>query len=86
MTSKGDWRCALSYTLWDYRTSYRTTTGYTPFSLSFGAEAKLPVEVDILTRRRISYDPNHNNELLAGSLDFLDERRNEAGFQMAAYQ
>ena len=46
----------------------------------------LPVEVDVPTYRRISYDLDQNNELLAASLDFLDERSNEAELQMAVYQ
>ena len=46
----------------------------------------LPIEVDVPTHRRISYDLEQNNELLSTSLDFLDEKRNEAELRMAAYQ
>ncbi|KAM2139646.1 hypothetical protein ACFX1Q_011526 [Malus domestica] len=37
--------------LWSYRTSYRTLTGETPFSLAFGTEAVVPVELEQATFR-----------------------------------
>ncbi|MCO5573310.1 hypothetical protein L7F22_027079 [Adiantum nelumboides] len=37
----------LSATLWAYRTSFRTSLGYTPYHLVFGKEAILPIEVQL---------------------------------------
>jgi hypothetical protein len=37
----------LPYALWAYRTSIHTFTGATPYSLTYGMEAVLPVEVEI---------------------------------------
>lgn len=41
----------LPFTLHDYRTSVRTSTGATPFSLLYGIDAVLPFEVDIPSLR-----------------------------------
>jgi hypothetical protein len=46
MTYK-DWHVMLPFALHGYRTSVRTSTGATPFSLVFGMEVVLPVEVEI---------------------------------------
>jgi len=46
-----DWHEMLPFALHGYRTSVRTSTGATPFSLVYGMEAVLPFEVEILSRR-----------------------------------
>ena len=46
-----DWSEYLSFTLWGYRTTMRTATGQTPFSLVYGCEAVLPIETDIKSLR-----------------------------------
>lgn len=47
--AKGRWVDELPSVLWDYRTTPRTPTGETPFSLVYGTEVLLPVEVDVPT-------------------------------------
>ena len=42
-----DWLEKLPFALWAYRTSFRTSTGATPYSLVYGMEAVLPVEIEI---------------------------------------
>ncbi|XP_071926099.1 uncharacterized protein [Coffea arabica] len=42
-----DWHEKLPYALMAYRTSIRTSTGATPYSLMYGMEAVLPAEVEI---------------------------------------
>ena len=42
-----DWHNKLPYALWAYRTSVRTSTGATPYSLAYGMEAVLPIEIEI---------------------------------------
>src|SRR3984885_6627824 len=37
--------------LWAYRTSVKTSTGFTPFQLVYGLEAVLPIECEILSLR-----------------------------------
>ena len=46
-----DWHEMLPFALHGYRTSVRTSTGATPFSLVYGMEAVLPVEVEIPSLR-----------------------------------
>ncbi|RVW62652.1 Gypsy retrotransposon integrase-like protein 1 [Vitis vinifera] len=42
-----DWSEKLPFALWVYRTSFRTSTGATPYSLVYGMEAVLPVEIEM---------------------------------------
>jgi len=46
-----DWHDMLPFALYGYRTSVRTSIGLTPFSLVYGLEVVLPVEVEILSLR-----------------------------------
>ena len=48
-----DWHEMLPYALHGYRTTVRTSTGATPFSLVYGMEAVLPVEVEVPSLRII---------------------------------
>ena len=42
-----DWPEKLPFSLWAYRTSFRTTTGATPYSLVYGMKAVLPVKIEM---------------------------------------
>ena len=42
-----DWLEKLPFALWAYCTSFRTSTGATPYSLVYGIEAVLPVEIEM---------------------------------------
>ncbi|WJZ98592.1 hypothetical protein VitviT2T_017104 [Vitis vinifera] len=42
-----DWSEKLPFALWAYHTSFRTSTGATPYSLVYGMEAVLPVEIEM---------------------------------------
>ncbi|RVW11748.1 hypothetical protein CK203_089739 [Vitis vinifera] len=42
-----DWSEKLPFALWAYRTSFRTSIGATPYSLVYGMEAVLPVEIEM---------------------------------------
>ena len=48
-----DWAEKLSFGLWGYRTSIRASTKATPYSLVYGSEAMLPIEVEIQSLRVI---------------------------------
>jgi hypothetical protein len=48
---KTNWHHMLFSTLWAYRTTVKTTTGFTPFHLVHGVEASLPIECEIPTLR-----------------------------------
>ena len=42
-----DWSEKLPFVLWAYRTSFCTSTGSAPYSLVYGMEAVMPVEIEI---------------------------------------
>ena len=46
-----DWHEKLPFALHAYRTGVRTSTGATPYSLVYGMEVVLPIEVEILSLR-----------------------------------
>ncbi|PON69908.1 hypothetical protein PanWU01x14_083720, partial [Parasponia andersonii] len=69
-----------------YRTIQRTTTEESPFSLAYGYEAMIPVEIGASSLRRSVYEQNQNDVLLRIELDFLEERREQSQLQIASYQ
>ncbi|XP_019159717.1 PREDICTED: uncharacterized protein LOC109156335 [Ipomoea nil] len=48
---RGNWADELDRVLWAYRTTQRRATGESPFSLAYGFEAKVPIEVVEPTHR-----------------------------------
>ena len=42
-----DWSEKLHFALWAYRTSFRTSTGATPYSVVYGMEAVILVEIEM---------------------------------------
>lgn len=83
---KGAWPELLPEVLWAYRTSYKAATGETPFSLAFGAEAVVPVEINSTTHRIDTFDPNENEEQLCLNRDLLEERREQANLRNAEHK
>ena len=73
-----DWSEKLPFALWAYRTSFRTSTGATPYSLVYGMEVVLPVEIEMRSLRvafeqqifEIEWAQIHYDQL-----SHLDERR-----------
>ena len=49
--AKGRWVEELPHILWTYQTTPRRSTGETPFSMSYGVEAIIPIETGFLTLR-----------------------------------
>ncbi|XP_065619912.1 uncharacterized protein LOC136063443 [Quercus suber] len=76
--AKDKWVEELPHVLWAYRTTPRRSTGETPFSMTYGAEAVMPLETGFPTLRTSSFSPTSNNEQLERSLDLIDERRKNA--------
>lgn len=70
---KGAWVEELLKVLWAYRTTARTSTGETPFSLVFGVEAIIPVEIGIPSFRVDQFQLDNNKTQLRMHLDLLEE-------------
>ena len=71
--AKGRWVEELPHVLWTYRTTPRRLIGETPFAMTYGAEAIIPLEANFPTLRMSSFTPSSNDELLGMSLDLIDE-------------
>ncbi|XP_077221652.1 uncharacterized protein LOC143855420 [Tasmannia lanceolata] len=81
-----NWVEALPSILWAYRTTLRTATGESPFSLTFGAVAVIPLEIGLSSFRTENYDEKGNSELLQNTLDLVLEKREQALLRTASYQ
>ncbi|XP_075675066.1 uncharacterized protein LOC142644311 [Castanea sativa] len=64
----------------------RLSTGETPFSLTYGADAIIPRESGFPTLRTILFTPDSNNRFLEKSLDLIKERRENFMVQLVYYQ
>ena len=84
--AKGAWREELPNVLWAYRTTARTPTGETPFRLTYGTEAVIPVEVGVTSIKRGTFYERLNADELRLNLDCLDEVRDNASSKMTEYQ
>ena len=84
--AKGRWVEELPHVLWTYWTTPRRSTRKTPFSMTYGAEAVIPLETGFPTLKTSSFYPSSNNELLEKSLDLIEEIRERAMVQLAYYQ
>ena len=84
--AKGKWVEELPHVLWTYITMPRRSTGETPFSMTYGAEAIIPLESGFLTTRTSSLSPKDNDEQLVRNLDLIEEKRENAMVQLAHYQ
>ncbi|GKA31604.1 reverse transcriptase domain-containing protein [Tanacetum coccineum] len=61
----------------------KASNGETPFSLTYGTEAVIPVEIGMPTLRTAEVDMVKNDEALEINLDLLEERREQAAIQEA---
>ena len=64
-----------------YKTTPRRSTGETPFSMTYGAEAVIPLETGFPTSRISSFNPRDNDEQLTKNLDLIEEKRENAMVQ-----
>jgi ribonuclease HI len=76
--AKGAWDEELPGVLWATRTTVKESTGHTPFSLVYGSEAVLPVEIGIPSTRITFYDHDDNAAAKRVNLDLLPETRGNA--------
>ena len=84
-----DWSEKLPFALWAYRTSFRTSTRATPYSLVYGMEAVLPVEIEMGSLRVALEQQIPETDWAQARFDqlnLLDERRLRATDHVRAYQ
>ncbi|GJT50775.1 reverse transcriptase domain-containing protein [Tanacetum coccineum] len=73
-----NWVEEISHVLWAHRTMIKSSNGETPFSLTYGVKAVIPVEIGMPTLRTAEVDMIKNNEALGINLDLLEEKREQA--------
>lgn len=84
-----NWHIQLNPTLWAYCTSVRTPSGATPYSLIYGVEAILPIEVKLPSLQvslcNLISDEDYRISCLQ-EIELLDERKQSAFNHLRAYQ
>ena len=76
-----DWHIILFETLWTYRTSKRDSTGVSPYSLTYGQDVVLPMEVvvpSLRVSRQNGLNPQEYSEAMMMELETLDGKRLQA--------
>ena len=76
----------LPRVLWAYQTTSQIATQETPFSMTYGTEAIIPVEIGEPSFRTAQFDPPTNDQDLALNLDLVEIKREEALLKMKAKQ
>jgi len=84
--AKGKWVDKLLHVLWTYQTTPRRSTGETPFLMTYGVEAMIPLETGFPTLRTSLFAANNNDHLLEKSLDLVEEWRESVIVQLAYCQ
>ena len=74
---KGKWVEYLPEVLWAHKTTRKSATQKTPFTMAFGIEAVAPVEVGLKSPRVEFTSTEHNEEVLRLNLDLLEEKREQ---------
>ncbi|RDY05097.1 Tf2-11, partial [Mucuna pruriens] len=73
--ANGRWAEELPQVLWSYHTTPHSTTRETPFRLTYGSEAVIPVEIGEPSPRTALFDLTANEDELRANLDLLQETR-----------
>uniref|UniRef100_A0A2N9ILK1 Integrase catalytic domain-containing protein n=1 Tax=Fagus sylvatica TaxID=28930 RepID=A0A2N9ILK1_FAGSY len=84
--AKGKWVEELPSVLWTHRTTHRRSTGETPFSLAYGIEVVIPLEIRLPMIRTTEFDTEQNEDNLRMDLNLIEERRDLAMIRLASYQ
>ncbi|VFQ68722.1 unnamed protein product [Cuscuta campestris] len=80
------WLEELPHIVWAFRVTPRRAHGETPFSLTYGCEARLPIEAEFPMFRESNYPPQQNEEDPLAELNLVEERRMAAEVKMSTYQ
>ena len=82
--AKGTWAEEVPRIVWAYHTTPQSTTRETPFSLVYGSDAMIPVEIQESSPRFQSFVAEESNDERKVNLDLLDEVRKEARIKAEA--
>ncbi|XP_070049539.1 uncharacterized protein [Nicotiana tomentosiformis] len=82
--AKGLWPEISLEVLWAYRTTPKTSTGETPFSLVYGTDTVIPVEVEEPSLRYFRESRPQNDDSRRQELDEVEEQRDMAYVRMVA--
>ncbi|GKD29484.1 reverse transcriptase domain-containing protein [Tanacetum coccineum] len=74
------------HVLWAHRTMIKTSNGDTPFSLTYGTEAMIPVKIGMPSLRCAEINQAENDEGLLLNLDILKEREEKAAIRDFVYR
>ncbi|XP_058181261.1 uncharacterized protein LOC131299699 [Rhododendron vialii] len=84
-----NWPEILPLALWGYRTTERTSTEATPYSLVYGMEVVLPVKLELTSLRVLAETEMIEEDWVQNRYDeltLLDERRLRALYHVQGYQ
>nr|KYP64356.1 Retrovirus-related Pol polyprotein from transposon 17.6 [Cajanus cajan] len=75
---KFTWKNIICSILWAYHCTPQSTTQETPYRMTYGADAMIPVEVSETSHKRQIFNGEQNAQELAADLDLVDELKDEA--------
>nr|GEV83280.1 reverse transcriptase domain-containing protein [Tanacetum cinerariifolium] len=78
-----DWIKEILHVLWAHRTMIKSSNGDTPFLLTYGTKAVIPIEIGMPTLWTAEIDMVQNDEAMEINLDLLEERREKAAIREA---
>nr|GEU95244.1 hypothetical protein [Tanacetum cinerariifolium] len=76
-----NWLEEISHVLWEHCTMIKSSNGETPFSLTYGMQAVIPVDIDMPTLRTAEVDMIKNDKALKINLHLLEEKREQTVIQ-----
>ncbi|XP_068504211.1 uncharacterized protein [Phaseolus vulgaris] len=82
--AKGTWAEEVPRIVWTYHTTPQSTTKETPFTLVYGSDAMIPLEIQENSPRFKNFVTEESNEERKVNLDLLDEVREEARIKAEA--
>ena len=80
--AKGTWVEEVPTIVRAYHTTPQSTTGETPFSLVYGSNTMIPLEIQENSPRFQNFVVEESNEERKVNLDLLDEARRKRGLRL----
>lgn len=81
---KEKWVEELPLVLWEYQTTSRLATRKTPFSMAYGVEAMIPIEVEVPSFKYEKFVVEANNQAMADEVEMIEEHQELARRKMMA--